>query len=110
MLETIGFPRLGGNFAELWSGAAHAFAAVALGKFVHATGGINEALFTGKEWVASSANADTEILNRGLGGVDRAASAGDGGFVNRWVSLVFHEGSLGSTLVQRGTRCPFAGA
>jgi hypothetical protein len=61
-----------------------------LGKFVHTTSGIDEALFTGEERMASGANTDTEILNRGLRGVNRAASASDGGFVNRWMALIFH--------------------
>jgi hypothetical protein len=101
---------LSGNFAELWSCAADALATVALSKFVHTTSGVDEALFAGEEGVASGTNTDTEVLHRGLGGVDRAASAGDCGFVNRWVALVFHRSSVGITLCQRGTMCPFAGA
>ena len=83
-------PLLSGNFAELWSSAADALTTVTLGKFVHTTCGIDEALFTGEERMASRANADTEILDRGLRSVYCAASAGDGGFVNRWVALIFH--------------------
>ena len=89
-VEKNRIPGLSGNFAELWSCAADALAAVALGKFVHATSGIDEALFTGEERMASGADTDAEILDRGLRGVNCAASAGDGGFVNRWVALIFH--------------------
>ena len=94
--------RLCGGCAELRSGAACDGGAVTLGEFIDATGGIDEALLTGEERMATGADADADVLRCGLGVINRAAGAGDGGFVNRWMTFFFHGDGWVVTWTRRG--------
>jgi hypothetical protein len=87
-----GVCRLCGNVAELWSCAADACAAVTLSEFVHTTSGVDEALLTCEVWVATGADTDLQVLNRGDGLINLTTSAGDRCFVNRRMALFFHGG------------------
>lgn len=94
--------RLRGGCAELRSGPACNRGAVTLSEFIDSTSSINEALLTGEERVASGADADTEVLNSGHSVINRAASAGNGGFVNRRMTFFFHGDGWVITWARRG--------
>ncbi len=83
-----------GNFfdsgLQLRSGAAGAGAAVALGKLIHTTSGIDEALFTREKRMAGRANADAQIGNGGDGVINDSASAGDRRFVCLRMDIFAH--------------------
>jgi hypothetical protein len=54
---------------------------VALGELVHASGGVDEALFTREVRVAGSTDTDAEVLHGGDGIINGTTGASDGRFV-----------------------------
>src|SRR5436190_4146017 len=68
-------------------GRAHGFsAAVTLGEFLNAAGGIDKFLFAGEKRVAGSADTDSNVTPGRAGMVDRAARAHHVGLVIFWVN------------------------
>ena len=94
--------RLRGGCVELWSRATRNRGAVTLGEFIDSASSIDETLLTREERMATSADADAEVLHSGHGVIDRAAGAGDGGFVNRRMTLFFHGDGWVITWTRRG--------
>ena len=77
----------------LWRGCAFCgwFLAVALVETIHASGGIDQLLFTGEERVASRANFDVQVALLGRAGLEcLAASAGNSYIDVFWVNSWFH--------------------
>ena len=72
-------------------GRAHSFgAAIALGKFFHATGRVHEFLFAGEKRMTSGADTDSDVAPSRAGFINRATRAHDIGFVIFWVNACFH--------------------
>ena len=65
-------------------------AAVALGEFLNATGGIDEFLFAGEKRMAGGADTDSNVAPGRAGVIHRAARANDVGLVILWVNACFH--------------------
>ena len=65
-------------------------AAVALGEFLNATGGIDEFLFAGKKRMAGRADTDSNVAPGRARLVNRAACANDVGLVIFWMNACFH--------------------
>ena len=65
-------------------------AAVALGEFFDATGGVDEFLLAGEKRMTSGADTDSNVAPGRAGVIDRAARAHDIGFVIFWVNACFH--------------------
>ena len=69
----------------------HGFgAAVALGEFFNATGGIHEFLFAGEKRMTSGADTDSNITARRACVIDRATRANDICLVIFWMNVCFH--------------------
>lgn len=77
---------------ELWSSAAGAHRAVALGELVHTAGGVDEALFTREVRMAGGADTDTEVWHGRDRVVHSTAGAGDGRLGGFWMDVFFHRG------------------
>ena len=69
-------------------------AAVALGEFFDATGGVDEFLFAGEKRMTSGADTDSNVALGRAGMIDRAARANDVGFVIFWVNACFHSSKM----------------
>src|SRR5262249_57196325 len=69
-------------------------AAIALGEFFHATGGVDEFLFAGKKRMASSANADSNVAPGRARMINRAARPDDIGLVIFLVNACFNSSKL----------------
>src|SRR2546423_282002 len=65
-------------------------AAVTLGEFLNAAGGIDKFLFAGEKRVAGSAYTDSNVTPGRAGVVDRPARAHHVGLVIFWVNACFH--------------------
>lgn len=82
---------LSGERSCLWlTATSGGSGAVTLGELVNTACGIHKALLTGKERVAACANTDLQVFDRGKGGVNRTASAGNGCFKSFWMRFLFH--------------------
>src|SRR2546423_15566091 len=72
-------------------GRAYGFsAAVTLGEFFNATGGIDKFLFASEKRMTSRADTDSNVAPGRAGLINRAARAHDIGFVIFWVNVCFH--------------------
>src|SRR3954451_4239809 len=72
---------------------AHGFgAAVALGEFLNAAGGIDKFLFAGEKRMAGSADTDSNVAPGRAGVINRATRANHIGLVIFWVNACFHVG------------------
>ena len=70
---------------------AHSFgAAVALGEFFDATGGVDEFLLAGEKRMAGGADTDSNVAPGRAGVIHRAARANDVGLVILWMNACFH--------------------
>src|SRR5437764_14264540 len=70
---------------------AHSFgAAVTLGEFFNATGGIDKFLFASEKRMTSRADTDSNVAPGRAGFINRAARAHDIGFVIFWVNACFY--------------------
>ena len=67
-------------------------AAVALGEFLNATGGIDEFLLAGEKRMAGRADTDSNVAPGRAGVINRAARANHVGLVVFWVNACFHVG------------------
>ena len=88
-----GIVRLNGERASqlTFFGRAHGFgAAVTLGEFLNATGGIDKLLFAGEKRMAGRADTDSNVAPGRAGVIHRAARANDVGLVVFWVNACFH--------------------
>ena len=65
-------------------------AAVALGEFFNATGGVDKFLFAGEKRMAGRADTDSNVAPGRAGVIHRAARANDVGLVILWVNVCFH--------------------
>ena len=65
-------------------------AAVALGEFLNATGGIDKFLFAGEKRMAGRADTDSNVTPGRAGVIHRAARANDVGLVILWMNACFH--------------------
>jgi len=65
-------------------------AAVTLGEFLNATGGIDKFLFAGEKRMTSGANTDSNVALGRAGVIHRAARANDIGLVILWMNACFH--------------------
>ena len=77
----------------LWSGSAFCgwFLAVALVEAIDASCGIDQLLFSGKEWMASRTDFDVQVTFLGGASLEGlAARAGDGDFDVFWMNSWFH--------------------
>src|SRR2546423_12586905 len=89
----VGIARRRGERAVQLSffGHARSFgAAVALGEFLNATGGIDKFLLAGEKRMAGRADTDSNVAPGRAGGVHRAARANDIGLVILWMNVCFH--------------------
>jgi hypothetical protein len=77
----------------LWRGCAFGgwFLAVALVEAIDTSCGIDQLLFSGKEWMASRTDFDVQVTFLGGASLERlAARAGDGDINVFWVNSWFH--------------------
>ena len=77
----------------LWSGCAFRgwFLAVALVEAIDTSCGIDQLLFSGKEWVTRRTDFDVQVTFLGGASLERlAARAGDGNIDVFWVNSWFH--------------------
>ena len=88
-----------------FAGASRFGAAVALGEFFHAPGGIDEFLLAGEKRVASSANTDLNILAGRAGVIHRAARAHDIGLVILWMNACFHYQKRAPNVIAQTALC-----
>ncbi len=65
-------------------------AAVSLGEFLDAPGGIDELLFASEKRMTSGTNTDLNIPPRGTGMIHRPARTNDIGLVILWMDTRFH--------------------
>jgi hypothetical protein len=71
--------------------SAHGFrAAVALGEFLNATGGIYKFLLAGEKRMTSGTDTDSNVAPGRARVIDRAARAHNVGLVILWVNACFH--------------------
>ena len=87
------------------SGAGSFGTAVAAGKFLDPTRGIDKFLFAGEKGMTSGANTDLNIAARGAGMIHRTACAHHFGHVILWMNIGLHfwKGAR-SLLLQRASR------
>src|SRR5437660_11803535 len=65
-------------------------AAVALGEFFDATGGVDEFLFAGEKRMTSGTDTDSNVFARRAGMINRATRTHDIGLVIFWMNVCFH--------------------
>ena len=65
-------------------------AAVTAGELFHASGGIDELLFTREKWMTSGTNTDLNITARRARVIYHAARADDVGLIILWMNACFH--------------------
>lgn len=72
-------------------GFGRCFLAVAFIESIHASGSINQLLFTGKERVASRANFDVQVAFLGRAGLECLAASAANSYIDVfWVNSWFH--------------------
>jgi hypothetical protein len=81
---------------SFFAGAGGLGAAVALGEFFYAAGGVDEFLFAGEKRMTSGADTNSNIFARRAGMINRATRTHDIGLVILWMNACFH--------LQKGTR------
>jgi hypothetical protein len=75
---------------SFFGGARGLGAAVAPGKFFHATRSVDEFLFASEKWMTSGTNTDFNIATRRAGVIHRAARAHNISLVILWMNVCFH--------------------
>ena len=82
----------------------HGFgAAVSLGEFFNATGGIHEFLFAGEKRMTSGADTDSNVAASRAGVIHRSARANHVGFVVFWMDAFFHSSKMSAECNRPGT-------
>ena len=85
-------------------GHARSFgAAVALGEFLNAAGGVDKLLFAGEKRMAGGADTDSNVAPGRAGVIHRAARANDVGLVIFWMDACFHSSKMSAERNRMGS-------